>query len=79
MLILTFSYFWVLVSIFGPVLGAKHPSRAAVNRDTNTNTIEVCKPSRMYDKDKEYKLHWRVGIPSEIIESLSVQDTSKTL
>ena len=36
MLILTFSYFWALVSIFGPVLGAKHPSRAAVNRDTNT-------------------------------------------
>jgi len=36
MLILTFLYFWALVSIFGPVLGARHPSKAAVNRDTNT-------------------------------------------
>ena len=47
MLILTFSYFWVLVSIFGPVLGAKCPSRAAVNRDTNT--MQARKPSRAYE------------------------------
>ena len=29
--------------------------------------------------NKKYKSHWRVGLPSEIIESLLAKDTFKTL